>query len=296
MQNRGFIYRERIGPEAVGLTLLAYLTRRRAHSTESEWRSRIRAGLVRLAGREALPETLLSAGDRLSWHRPAWTEPTAPQGFAVLHRDAELLAVAKPAGLPVLPGAGFLESTLLARVRTLHPEATPLHRLGRFTSGLVLFARTAAARSRIQGLWRAGKIRRLYRALAAGEPPGERFEVRAPIGPVPHPRLGRVHAARRDGRAARSLVRTLETRTGLYLAEVEILTGRPHQVRIHLAVAGTPLLGDPLYAPGGGLRADPGLPGDAGYRLHSAEIELEHPLGGPTLRLRCAPPRELRLG
>ena len=87
---------------------------------------------------------------------------------------------------------------------------------------------------------------------------------------MPHERLGSVHAAVDRGKASRSVARVLERREKTTLVEVQILTGRPHQVRIHLAWAGHPLWGDPLYVPGGVPRADsPGLPGDGGYLLHA---------------------------
>ncbi|NIR58870.1 MAG: RNA pseudouridine synthase, partial [Gammaproteobacteria bacterium] len=87
----------------------------------------------------------------------------------------------KPAGLPTLPGAGFLERTLLHRVRCLDPEAVPMHRLGRHTSGLVLCACTPRARSRLAHAWRTGRVVKRYRALAAGSPAAARFAVAQPI-------------------------------------------------------------------------------------------------------------------
>jgi len=123
----------------------------------------------------------------------------------------------------------------------------------------------------------------------------------APIGEVEHPLLGTVHAAAIGGRAATSHVRVLERRgegeDRSALVEVEIETGRPHQIRIHLAHAGHPLVGDPLFGLGGvpipGTRA---LPGDPGYRLHAERLELDHPLDGARLVIECAPPPVLRVG
>ena len=144
--NAGFEYREEVGPEAAGRTALAWLSQRYRHSTEAVWRERIAAGEVRLDGEVALAMDVLRPGQALVWKRPPWEEPAVPLGFAILHRDDHLLAVAKPRGLPSVPNGGFLEHTLLSRVRRLYPEAVPMHRLGRGTSGLVLFARTDAAR------------------------------------------------------------------------------------------------------------------------------------------------------
>lgn len=288
--NSGFEHREQVGSAAAGHTVLAYLARRYPHSSELVWRARITAGEVRLGGAAAAAEDVLRPGLSLVWRRPPWREPPVSLAFAVLYRDAHLLAVAKPRGLPCVPGGGYLTHTLLHVVRRLHPEATPLHRLGRGTSGLVLFARTAEARRAVSAAWREGRVEKVYRALVTGAPECPAFAVEAPIGPVPHPRLGQVHAAAGDGKAASSHVRVLAQGDESALVEVRIETGRPHQIRIHLAFAGHPLVGDPLYASGGIPRPDPGLPGDPGYRLHAHRLRLDHPVSGRRLELECAPP------
>ena len=118
---------------------------------------------------------MLRAGQWLVWRRPPWQEPPVPLSFAVLYRDADLLAVAKPRGLPTLPNGGFLEHTLPARVRRLYPEAVPMHRLGRGTSGIVLFARTPAARREVAAAWRDGAVLKEYRALVVGRPERDAF-------------------------------------------------------------------------------------------------------------------------
>jgi 23S rRNA pseudouridine1911/1915/1917 synthase len=291
--NQGFEYREHLGPAADGRTVLAYLAGRYRHSSESEWRRRIGAGEVRLEGAVALSSDRLRAGQRLVWRRPPWEEPAVPLAFAVLHRDDHLLAVAKPRGLPSVPNGGFLTHTLLHLVRSVDPDAAPLHRLGRGTSGLVLFARTREARRAVAAAWRAGRVEKVYRALVTGLPPPA-LSIDAPIGLVAHPRLGRVYAAARAGRRALTLVRVIGPGEGGTIVEATIPTGRPHQIRIHLAAAGHPLVGDPLYVVGGGPGPAPGLPGDGGYRLHAYRLVLAHPTSGVRLDLECAPPAGLR--
>jgi 23S rRNA pseudouridine1911/1915/1917 synthase len=292
--NAGFEYREEVGPEAAGRSVLAWLSQRYRHSTEGVWRERIAGGEVRLDGEIALAMDVLRPGQALVWRRPPWEEPAVPLGFAILHRDEHLLAVAKPRGLPSVPNGGFLENTLLARVRRLHPEAVPMHRLGRGTSGLLLFARTDGARRAVAAEWREGRVEKEYRALVSGRPALEAFTIDTPIGLVPHPRLGLVHAASPSGKSAVSHVRVLALRGENALVAVNIPTGRPHQIRIHLAAAGHPLVGDPLYVAGGVPGLDPGLPGDGGYRLHAHRLALAHPATGRRLELECTPPPELR--
>ncbi len=292
--NSGFEYREQLGAGAAGLTVLAYLARRYRHSSESAWRARIATGEVLLGEMVASATDVLRPGQSLVWKRPPWIEPPVPLALAVLYRDDHLLAAAKPSGLPCVPNGGYLTHTLLHLVRRFAPEATPLHRLGRGTSGLVLFARTPEARRALCAAWRAGRVEKVYRALVAGVLEPTVFRVETPIGPVPHPRLGQVHAASPHGKAASSRVRVLSAGTESALVEVRIETGRPHQIRIHMACAGHPLVGDPLYAAGGAPLPEPGLPGDAGYRLHAHRLRLDHPVTGRRLDLECAPPPVLR--
>jgi 23S rRNA pseudouridine1911/1915/1917 synthase len=291
--NQGFEYRERIGPDADGEPVLAYLARRYRHSDPSLWRARLSSGEVSLDARLADADDRLRAGQSLVWRRPPWEEPAVPLAWAVLHRDEHLLAVAKPRGLPTVPNGGFLTHTLLHLVRRAHPHAVPLHRLGRGTSGLVLFALTPLARRAVSMAWRTARVVKVYRALAVGVPVRSAFTIDAPIGPVAHPRLGSVHAALPAGKPAVSHVRVLEARAATSLLEVSIETGRPHQIRIHLAWAGHPLVGDPVYGPGGVPLPDPGLPGDPGYRLHAHRLSLAHPATGQPLDLECAPPEPL---
>jgi len=291
-RNRGFAYRERIqgGPARV----LEHLALRHRHSTEAQWRTRIELGELELDGQRVGPETTLSPGQELVWFRPPWDEPEVDTGFRVLLEDGLLVAVAKPRGLPTLPGGGFLENTLLARVRSRYPEASHMHRLGRETSGIVLFARDHAAAAALQSAWRGRQVVKRYRALASGVATEDTLVITAPIGPVPHPWLGSLFAASPQGKPALSRARVLERGAATTLFEVLIETGRPHQIRIHLAFAGHPLVGDPLYAEGGLPRPDlPALPGDGGYYLHAEYLAFPHPVTGATVELWAEPPVEL---
>lgn len=292
--NQGFTYRTDVGPDAAGRSLLDHLSATYAHSSRAEWTSRCDRGEVWLDDGHATGGETLRTGQQIVWHRPPWFEPVVPTGFDVLHEDAALLAVHKPAGLPTMPAGGFLEQTLLRRVQARWPEAHAVHRLGRHTSGVVVFARTPEAASRLSADWRAARVRKVYRALASGEAAWQEHDIRVAIGPVPHARLGSVFAASPGGKPAHSVARVLEVRDGTSLLEVEITSGRPHQIRIHLAAIGHPLVGDPLYGSGGGPRpVAPGLPGDGGYLLHAARVELTHPVSGRPLAIEAPVPEAL---
>jgi 23S rRNA pseudouridine1911/1915/1917 synthase len=171
-----------------------------------------------------------------------------------------------------------------------------LHRLGRFTSGLVLFARTPAAAATLSRSWRDHGVKKHYRALGSGVAALETLTIDAPIGPVPHPTLGEVYASSTNGKPSHSRATVLERRIDSTLFAVEITTGRPHQIRIHLAYAGHPLVGDPLYDSGGVVKPQPGLPGDGGYLLHAERLAFTHPVTGAAMVLEAAPPAALAIG
>jgi len=293
--NEGCAYREQLGTDAEGRTLLDYLNKRYGHSSSREWTARIASGLVRLDGLLAQADTVLRPGCELVWQRPPWIEPDAPKSFDLLYEDDDLLAVNKPAGLPTLPGANFLQSTLLYLVRAHAPDAAPLHRLGRWTSGIVLCAKNQHARTELMRQWSAKEVGKRYRALAAGSPDWDETTITTPIGPVPHALLGSVHSASHEGKPSLSYVAVIERRRDSFLCNVLIATGRPHQIRIHLASSGHPLAGDPLYGVGGlplpDMRA---LPGDPGYHLHAAELSFHHPSTRREVVIECETPAILR--
>jgi len=301
MLNRGYAYTTIIGSKHHGQTLLSHLASLYPHSTPQAWQQNLNNGEVTLNGVTATGSESVIPGQTLVWNRPPWMEPDAPQHFEVLLDDAHLLAVNKPSGLPTLPGGGFMENTLLRLVQKQFPNASPVHRLGRATSGIVLFAKTAQAAAALCANWNTPKIQKIYRALAQNIAEHDAYEILTPIGLVPHPRLGQVWAAKSDGKPSKSLARVISRRAsttanaGTTTFEVNLHSGRPHQIRIHLASIGHPLVGDPLYGLGGQpVENLPGLPGDGGYFLHAQFLKFQHPITGEQIHLEAALPPALR--
>lgn len=280
--NGGYAYR--CTAQRAYASLLEFLSQKYTHSSPEVWRSRLENGEISIDGFPLRHDMPLRQGQVVVWQRPPWAEEDVPLAFEVIYQDNDLLAVNKPSGLPTVPAGGFLEHTLLTQVRRRWPTASPLHRLGRGTSGLVLFGLHPQAGAAVLRDWRLGQVEKLYLAQSQGVAAQDLYDIRTPIGPVPHPKLGEVFAASPAGKPAHSLARVLEREKKSTTLEVCIYTGRPHQIRIHLASVGLPLLGDPLYTVGGEARPD-GLPGDLGYRLHAHKLRLRHPRTGEWLEL-----------
>lgn len=296
--NQGCSYFNYISLVDEGTSVVLFYVRRYPHSTQSEWREHILTGRITRNGKPTTPDEILARGDVLIYARPPWEEPDAPTDFGVLFEDGDVLVLDKPSGLPILPGGNFLENTLLhiAR-RRFGADCSPLHRLGRGTSGAILFTRNARAARLLTSAMVKRKIRKVYLALASGTAIPDAFTVAAPIGPVSYEH-GTVHAYSPSGRPAISHVRVIRQIPAdkASLLEVTIPTGRPHQIRIHLAYAGFPLVGDPLYGPGGTplpAAADDessARPGDCGYHLHSWKIGFPHPDGRGDREVVAPPP------
>ena len=218
----------------------------------------------------------------------------------ILHRDAHLIAVDKPAGVLTVPGRGTEAPVLSAQVREVAPDALPVHRLDRDTSGVAVFAITPAAHRALNAAFEGRRVEKTYLALVRGDlAKAQRIDL-----PLLEVRGGRVRvaAAREKGaKAAETRVRP-EERFGAYtLCSCTPRTGRTHQIRVHLAAIGHPLAVDPRYGSAEPLRIgdlwsgapDPHSVVLARTPLHAAALRVPHPRGRGWLQLEAPLPDDI---
>jgi 23S rRNA pseudouridine1911/1915/1917 synthase len=216
----------------------------------------------------------------------------------LLHEDDDVLVVDKPAGLLAVPTAPDAqdEDTALARVqeyvarlRPRRPYVGVVHRLDRDTSGALAFALSPPARAALRDLFRAHRMERRYAALVEGSPSTDEGQVDAPIYDVYEAGRRRLARPGEPAHDARTRWRVVERFRAGALLEVELETGRQHQIRLHLAHLGLPIVGDPVYGrPGGrGVTA-------ARHMLHARHLAFVHPLTGTRVAAESPLPEDFR--
>ena len=257
--------------------------------SRSRLRAWIDAGALTVGGREAKARMLLKGGEELSLEAELTAAvEAAPEAIPlkVVHADNALLVIDKPVGLVVHPGAGNRSGTLQNALLHGYPELALLpraglvHRLDKDTSGLLLVARTLPSHTALVAALEQREIKRTYRAICQGVLTGG-GTVDAPIGR--HRRERTKMAVVDGGRDARTHYRVVERFRAHTFCELELETGRTHQIRVHMAHIRAPLLGDPVYggrpklppAPSDELRA--ALQGFRRQALHATRLRLAHP-------------------
>jgi len=202
----------------------------------------------------------------------------------VLHDDDACIVVDKPSGLLSVPGRGaHLQDCMATRVQALFADALVVHRLDMATSGLMLFARGIEAQRRLSRAFAQREVHKRYVAVVHGALDAEQGEIDLPlIADWPNrPRQKVDHA---HGKPSLTRWRVIDADTDRTRVELEPVTGRAHQLRVHLLAIGHPILGDALYAPPEVLaRADRLL-------LHAAQLRFAHPVSGETVAIESAVP------
>ncbi len=291
----------------VGMRLDRWFRQRFPHVTHGHLSKLLRTGQIRLDGGRCGTGTRLQAGQTVRLPplpaAPAAAEPVGPSSDCrdlediaarVMHMDDWIMAIDKPAGLAVQGGSGLSRhlDALLDGLRFGAEERPRLvHRLDRQTSGILLLARHAPAARALQACFRDGKVEKTYWALVAGVPDLPR-DGRLVMRLVKRGRPGRerVEVAEEGGRRAVTFARIVASagRVAAWL-ELRPLTGRTHQLRVHCAAIGHPIIGDGKY----GSRRRGRITPARRLHLHAQSLHLPHPEGG-TLNLVCALPRDLR--
>lgn len=293
------------GHELAGLRADAAAARLFAEHSRARLSGWIKSGELRVDGRQVRPRDLLSGGERLTLSaQQTQAEHALPEAIplGVLYSDADLMIIDKPAGLVVHPGAGNPTGTLVNALLHLDPELNALpragivHRLDKDTTGCLLIARTLRAHAALVALLAERLIHRQYEAVVQGEPVAG-GTVDAPIGRHPVDRLRM--AVNDDGRPAVTHYRVRERFRGFTSLQVNLETGRTHQIRVHMANMRLPLLGDPLYSTGLRLpkAADPDLVeclrGFRRQALHAETLRFRHPFAEQDVNVSAPRPADL---
>jgi len=290
---------------AAGLRLDQALARALPQYSRARLQAWIEAGSVRVDGRQLRAKDKVLGGEQVEVAaRIDADERVAPeaQALSVVHQDRALFVINKPAGMVVHPGAGnprhTLQNALLALdpKLALVPRAGLVHRLDKDTSGLLVVARTPEAHARLVSALAEREIERHYLAICSGPMTGG-GTVDAPIG---RHRTQRTRmAVRSDGREAVTHYRIVKRYRAHTLVRVQLETGRTHQIRVHLAHIGYPIVGDPVY--GGRKRLPAGcspalasaLSAFPRQALHAARLALAHPTTGRELEWEAPIPEDM---
>ena len=251
----------------------------------------LRSGEVRVNSGRVKPDYRLKVGDRIRIPpvRVSTAKPKArPAEFPIAHEDDAILVVDKPAGVAVHGGSG-VSFGVIESLRAARPQAKLLelaHRLDRDTSGLLIVCKKRTALVELHRMLRDGEVEKVYVAVVKGAPSQDSFEIREALHKHVTSSGERRVSVREDGKAALTRVKVLK-RGEFSLLEVRLLTGRTHQIRVHLAHAGHPIVGDEKYG-------DFALNKKLGKRLllHAAKLSFRHPVSGARLKLESPLPED----
>ena len=267
----------------------------------------VRAGHARVDDKTVRrPSLRLRGGERIELTvvaRPPLAAVPEAIPLRVLYEDDDLVVVDKPAGMTVHPGAGArggtLVNALLHRYGRLSSLGGPLrpgivHRLDKPTSGVLLVAKNDEAHARLAEQFRRRQVEKRYLALVHGRLPRDHDTIRLPVA-RDLTRRTRMTTRRRQGRAALTEYRVLGAAGGFTLAEALLHTGRTHQIRVHFAALGRPVVGDTVYGAPRELRwGNESRPTLNRIFLHAARLRFQHPRTGKDIEVRAELPDELK--
>ena len=254
----------------------------------------LRSGEVRVNSGRVKPDYRVRTGDRIRLPPIRMSEKTSrarPAEFPVVFEDASILVVDKPAGVAVHGGSG-VSFGVIESLRAARPQAKLLelaHRLDRDTSGLLIVAKKRSALVELHRMLREGQVEKTYLAVVKGAFPKKTAELRESLHKYVTASGERRVSVNEAGMTAITRVHRLRSSSAFSVLEVELLTGRTHQIRVHLAHAGHPIIGDDKY---GDLALNRQL--KTRLMLHAARLSFRHPLSGDQVTLEAPLPPEMR--
>jgi 23S rRNA pseudouridine955/2504/2580 synthase len=286
-----------IGEEAAAQRIDNFLLKRLRGVPKSHVYRVLRSGEVRVNSGRVAPDYRLQIGDRVRVppvRVSSAVKVAKPAEFPVVFEDPALLVIDKPAGLAVHGGSG-VSFGVIESLRAARPQAKVLelaHRLDRDTSGLLMVCKKRSALTAMHEQLREGRVEKVYTAIVKGAPAEAAFELSDPLHKYVTDSGERRVSVREGGMAARTQVRVRKRGGDFSVLEVRLLTGRTHQIRVHLAHAGHPVLGDDKYGDFA-LNRELGRQDVKRLFLHAGRLAFAHPVSGERLRLGAPLPADM---
>jgi len=282
-----------VGEESAAQRIDNFLVARLKGVPKSHIYRVLRSGEVRVNSGRIKPDYRLKVGDKVRippMRVSAEKAKARPAEFPIVHEDAALLVVDKPSGVAVHGGSG-VSFGVIESLRASRPQAKLLelaHRLDRDTSGLLIICKKRTALVELHRMLREGEVEKVYLAVVKGAPAQDSFEIREALHKHVTSSGERRVSVQEHGKAALTRVKVLK-RGEFSLLEVRLLTGRTHQIRVHLAHAGHPVVGDEKY---GDFALNKTL--KKRLLLHAAKLSFRHPVSGERLKLESPLPADFR--
>ncbi len=288
-----------VGDEAAGQRIDNFLLRHLKGVPKSHVYRILRSGEVRANSGRVKPEYRLQVGDkvrvppvRISTPKP---HKAKPLNLPVVFEDSALMVIDKPSGIAVHGGSG-VSFGVIESLRAERPQAKFLelvHRLDRDTSGLLMIARKRSALVELHRMLREGEVEKIYTAVVKGMVRKSRFEISESLHKYVTSQGERRVSVGEGGKCAVTRIKTIQKTAQCSLLEVHLLTGRTHQIRVHLAHAGHPVLGDDKY---GDFELNRAVAKQGVKRLflHAGKLAFTHPLTRERLQLESPLPADMR--
>jgi len=288
-----------VGEEAAGQRIDNFLLRHLKGVPKSHVYQVLRSGQVRVNSGRVKPEYRLQPGDKVRVPPVRISEPkpvkARPLNLPVVFEDSALIVVDKPSGIAVHGGSG-ISYGVIESLRAERPQAKFLelaHRLDRDTSGLLILCKKRTALVELHRMLREGEVEKIYTAIVRGEVKKDRFEIRESLHKYVTAGGERRVSVRDDGKAAVTRISLVKANREESLLQVTLLTGRTHQIRVHLAHAGHPVLGDDKYGDFD-LNRTVAKQGVKRLFLHAGKLAFSHPLTRERLRFESRLPVDMR--